>query len=604
MGSPERVRKWSTHLTSSLAVRPLTRIMSRWPFRYSPTMYGSRCRRGFRYTTMPGFSRAKFTSSRSMYSRIPRLLPCVLQKVSVSLWSWHTYRPTPLYSGALMKAIAFHVRESRRRAKTGWLREFAPESKKALAFLAVCAGVTVECGVDWCKLCKAFSALVHHAPASGQRASAAALQRRSQSSPELTPPGETISDQLRQYTTALASLAPAPKNCDVECRVRRFRENRAATDAYKIRHSIMSEYCLQTCSTNRNIMFVRTREPIADDVFSPESSPKRLCLDLEPRTSCDDVDNIARIMTPTPPSESPVKRPLQDVTPRHNNSGSSSPSLPPSPGTPTKSSGDFLGSSLDPMTPTARLKLLSCLAAERLPYASGENGVDDELSNHSSNSENQKPTSRKDKSLGLLCQAFLKLYPEYTSSSDHIIVSLDEVAKHLGVERRRVYDIVNVLESVGMVTKEAKNKYRWFGKGALLETLPKLKSNEAINSGQVTAASMGADNGGGTVTIQDLELRREKSMGIMSQRFLMLFLTSPPKTVSLDLAAKVLIGDPTVDKTQSLVYKTKIRRLYDIANILTSLGLIRKVTVTESRGRKSAFKYIGPDIGSANTDEG
>ncbi|XP_049274674.1 transcription factor E2F7 isoform X2 [Rhipicephalus sanguineus] len=403
----------------------------------------------------------------------------------------------------------------------------------------------------------------------------------------------------------------------------------------------MSEYCLQPCSTNQNIMFVRTREPIADDVFSPASSPKRLCLDTESPNSCD-VDAIARIMTPTPPSESPVKRPLQDVTLRCNNSGSSSPSLSPSPGTPTKSGNDFLGSpSDDPMTPTARLKLLSRLAAERLPYASGENGMDDELSNHSSNSENQRPTSRKEKSLGLLCQAFLALYPEYTEPSDNIIVSLDEVAKHLGVERRRVYDIVNVLESVGMVTKEAKNKYRWFGKGALLETLPKLKalseksniagqihsvkdfefnhslemssqlfvvpSNEAINSGQVTAASMAGDSGGvgggGAASVQDLELRREKSMGIMSQRFLMLFLTSPPKTVSLDLAAKVLIGDPTVDKTQSLVYKTKIRRLYDIANILTSLGLIRKVTVTESRGRKSAFKYIGPDIGTASTDE-
>lgn len=33
---------------------------------------------------------------------------------------------------------------------------------------------------------------------------------------------------------------------------------------------------------------------------------------------------------------------------------------------------------------------------------------------------------------------------------------------------------------------------------------------------------------------------------------------SQPKTVSLDLAAKVLIGDPTVDKTQSLLYKSEL----------------------------------------------
>lgn len=372
------------------------------------------------------------------------------------------------------------------------------------------------------------------------------------------------------------------------------------------------------------------------DVFSPTSSPKRLCLDAESRMSCSAGTVVIHATTPTSPSMSPAKRPLQDVTLRRNNSGSSSPSssFPPSPGTPVKTVADLVESPLDPTTPTARLKMLSCLA-ERLPYASGDNSLDDELYSH--NSENQKPISRKDKSLGLLCQAFLKLYPEYPEPSDDIVVCLDEVARHLGVERRRVYDIVNVLESVGMVAKEAKNKYRWFGKGALMETLSKLKalseksnmaaqihtvkdfefsqsievsrmfvvpSNEAINSGQATSASMPDENflGCGSGFL-DLEVRREKSMGIMSQRFLMLFLTSPPRTVSLDLAAKVLIGDPTIDKTQSLVYKTKIRRLYDIANILTSLGLIRKVTVTEARGRKSAFKYIGPDIGSTSTEE-
>ena len=46
----------------------------------------------------------------------------------------------------------------------------------------------------------------------------------------------------------------------------------------------------------------------------------------------------------------------------------------------------------------------------------------------------------------------------------------------------------------------------------------------------------------------------------------------------------------------------KIRRLYDIANILTSLDLIQKVQVTEIRGRKPAFKYIGPDIDSLDND--
>ena len=43
--------------------------------------------------------------------------------------------------------------------------------------------------------------------------------------------------------------------------------------------------------------------------------------------------------------------------------------------------------------------------------------------------------------------------------------------------------------------------------------------------------------------------------------------------------------------------KTRIRRLYDIANILQSLQLIQKVQITESHGaKKPAFEYIGPNI--------
>jgi transcription factor E2F7/8 len=38
-------------------------------------------------------------------------------------------------------------------------------------------------------------------------------------------------------------------------------------------------------------------------------------------------------------------------------------------------------------------------------------------------------------------------------------VNLDDCKAHLGIERRRIYDIVNILESFEMIKRRAKNLY-------------------------------------------------------------------------------------------------------------------------------------------------
>lgn len=45
----------------------------------------------------------------------------------------------------------------------------------------------------------------------------------------------------------------------------------------------------------------------------------------------------------------------------------------------------------------------------------------------------------------------------------------------VGINRRRIYDIINVMEALEMISKQSKNWYRWLGRGELVQTLAKLK---------------------------------------------------------------------------------------------------------------------------------
>lgn len=64
---------------------------------------------------------------------------------------------------------------------------------------------------------------------------------------------------------------------------------------------------------------------------------------------------------------------------------------------------------------------------------------------------------RYDSSLGLLTKKFIALL----RSSAHGDLDLNRAASQLKVQKRRIYDITNVLEGIRLIEKNSKNHVRW-----------------------------------------------------------------------------------------------------------------------------------------------
>lgn len=73
-------------------------------------------------------------------------------------------------------------------------------------------------------------------------------------------------------------------------------------------------------------------------------------------------------------------------------------------------------------------------------------------------SSGRKPErTRYDTSLGLLTKKFMGLLEGSTSG----VIDLNKASEQLGVQKRRIYDITNVLEGIGILEKKSKNNIQW-----------------------------------------------------------------------------------------------------------------------------------------------
>lgn len=248
-----------------------------------------------------------------------------------------------------------------------------------------------------------------------------------------------------------------------------------------------------------------------------------------------------------------------------------------------------------------------------------------------------EPPSRKDKSLGVLCKSFMDLYKDAppNRNDNGAVVEIVEVADHLGVKRRRIYDIINILESIDIVARVKKNTYRWHGTGELPKFFAQLQ-RDAID--EQTRKMNGT-------WVENPNKPKVKGMASTCQKLLQIFLTTGKTDFTLAYAADVIMGpaaeaaekaakaaaasvhnpiplpDPLAppalpaviggqqmavatvvppgaavkssNATAQKAMKTKVRRMYDIANVLQALGIIEKYNVgSTSHENKPSLRWV------------
>lgn len=115
--------------------------------------------------------------------------------------------------------------------------------------------------------------------------------------------------------------------------------------------------------------------------------------------------------------------------------------------------------------PTGKMAKLSAGNASNGAGPSTSNPSTPTNTNNSNNTNNNNQSMKKrysegtryDTSLGLLTKKFIDLLHE----SGNGVVDLNAASTFLNVQKRRIYDITNVLEGVGILEKKSKNNIQW-----------------------------------------------------------------------------------------------------------------------------------------------
>ncbi|EFA84644.1 hypothetical protein PPL_01634 [Heterostelium album PN500] len=213
-------------------------------------------------------------------------------------------------------------------------------------------------------------------------------------------------------------------------------------------------------------------------------------------------------------------------------------------------------------SPTSTLRVARTPIAQSIPSP--------RISASLTTSNGAGPVKRSEKSLKKICDILLDEFRDCSRMK----MDLETLKTKLKVNKRRFYEILNVMECLGVVTKEERDTFFWNG---LQHIRPNIISIYVNSSAELNHSTNGFSTSDASSETSEPSI---KSISNLCHLFIKLFFSR--HQVSIADAKEIY-------NLESMPAKCK--RLYDIANILDSLGIIGKVPKT---GSKQYYQWLGP----------
>lgn len=160
-----------------------------------------------------------------------------------------------------------------------------------------------------------------------------------------------------------------------------------------------------------------------------------------------------------------------------------------------------------------------------------------------------------------------------TKASAELIIS--QICCDYGFQKRRLYDVINVLETVGCCKKTSVDTIQWLGLSKVASTLTKLQRRAGVTDG--------------SNTLDDIfPSERCISIAHMTSMFVMCFLVLKMETLDVKSIGMFL-------SRSNGRYKTTLCKLYQIAHILEAAGIIAKSVIPGEMTLEKRF-FVTLDI--------